>query len=53
MMSLLIPGPKSPGNDIDVYLRPLIDQLKELWEDGVETYDMSARETYRLHSALL
>ncbi|XP_057429566.1 uncharacterized protein LOC130722756 [Lotus japonicus] len=24
MLSLLIPGPKSPGNDIDVYLQPLI-----------------------------
>ena len=30
-MSMLIPGPKSPGNDIDVFLRPLIDELKELW----------------------
>ena len=29
-MSLLIPGPKGLGNDIDVYLRPLIDELKIL-----------------------
>ena len=36
-MPLLIPGPRSPGNEIDVYLRPLIDELKELWERGVET----------------
>ena len=28
IMSLLIPGPKSPGNEIDVYLQPLIDELK-------------------------
>ncbi|GJS72848.1 F-box domain containing protein [Tanacetum coccineum] len=28
MLTLLIPGPKSPGKDIDVYLRPLIDDLK-------------------------
>ena len=27
MMSLLIPGPVSPGKDIDVYLRPLIDDV--------------------------
>lgn len=32
ILSLLIPGPKSPGNDIDVFLEPLIDELQELWE---------------------
>nr|GFB13328.1 hypothetical protein [Tanacetum cinerariifolium] len=42
MLTLLIPGPKSPGNDIDVYLRPLIDDLKVLWaKPGVETIDVS------------
>ena len=30
MLSLLIPGPRSPGNDIDVYLQPLVDELKDL-----------------------
>lgn len=35
MMSLLIPGPKSPGKDIDAYLRPLVEELKELWDVGV------------------
>nr|GFB38352.1 hypothetical protein [Tanacetum cinerariifolium] len=30
MLTLLIPGPKSPGKDIDVYLRPLIEDLKVL-----------------------
>ena len=34
-MSSLIPSPKGLGNDIDVFLRSLIDELKELWEDGV------------------
>ncbi|GJS31282.1 hypothetical protein Tco_0491902 [Tanacetum coccineum] len=41
MLTLLIPGPKSPGKDIDVYLRPLIDDLKVLWAlKGVETIDV-------------
>ncbi|CAN6552438.1 unnamed protein product [Malus baccata var. baccata] len=39
IMTLLIPGDKAPGREIDVYLRPLIDELKELWENGVPTYD--------------
>ena len=30
MMSLLIPGRKAPGKDIDIYLQPLIEELKEL-----------------------
>ncbi|GJV64276.1 retrotransposon gag domain, retroviral aspartyl protease [Tanacetum coccineum] len=42
MLTLLIPGPKSPGKDIDVYLRPLIDNLKDLWaKPGVETIDVA------------
>ncbi|GJX14697.1 hypothetical protein Tco_0206455 [Tanacetum coccineum] len=41
ILTLLIPGPKSPGKDIDVYLRPLIDDLKDLWaKPGVETIDV-------------
>src|ERR1044072_556368 len=46
MLSLLIPGPKSPGNDIDVFLQPLIEELKELWESGVEKYDASKNQTF-------
>jgi len=52
-LSLLIPGPKSPGNDIDVFLEPLIDELIELWEPGVETYDASKDETFDLQAALM
>ncbi|GKB37404.1 retrotransposon gag domain, retroviral aspartyl protease [Tanacetum coccineum] len=37
MLTLLILGPKSPGKDIDVYLRPLIEDLQVLWDKkGVE-----------------
>ncbi|XP_042962406.1 uncharacterized protein LOC122296669 [Carya illinoinensis] len=51
--SLLIPRPRSPGNEIDVYLQPLIDELIDLWDNGVDTYDAKAKETFRLHAALL
>ncbi|KAL4307360.1 hypothetical protein AHAS_Ahas16G0270500 [Arachis hypogaea] len=30
ILSTLIPGPKMLGNDIDVYLKPLVDELKQL-----------------------
>lgn len=53
ILSLLIPGPEQPGNDIDVYLEPLIDELKLLWDDGVRTYDSVKKEVFTMRAALL
>ncbi|GJU97830.1 hypothetical protein Tco_1327101 [Tanacetum coccineum] len=54
MLTLLIPCPKSPGKDIDVYLRPLIDDLKDLWAlKGVETIDVSTGQTFNMRAMLL
>ncbi|XP_074377749.1 uncharacterized protein LOC141719270 [Apium graveolens] len=39
MLTLLIPGPKEAGNNIDVYLQPLIEDLKLLWDQGEKMYD--------------
>ncbi|KAJ9544771.1 hypothetical protein OSB04_024478 [Centaurea solstitialis] len=51
-MSMLIPGPKSPGINIDVYLQPLIDELNELWF-GVTAYDADKKERFLLRATLL
>ncbi|GJR61299.1 RNA-directed DNA polymerase, eukaryota [Tanacetum coccineum] len=41
LLGLAVDEPKSPGKDIDVYLRSLIDDLKDLWaKPGVETIDV-------------
>ncbi|XP_043687637.1 uncharacterized protein LOC122638852 [Telopea speciosissima] len=53
ILTLLIPGPKQPGNDIDINLQPLIDELKTLWDIGVETYDAYKKETFKLRACLL
>ncbi|GJZ31968.1 reverse transcriptase domain-containing protein [Tanacetum coccineum] len=54
MLMLLIPGPKSPGKDIDVYLRPLIDDLKDLWVlKGVKTIDVDTGQTFNMKAMLL
>ena len=53
LLTLLIPGFKSPGNDIDVYLRALVDELKQLSEDGVETHDASNGTTFKMDAALM
>ena len=36
LLSLLILGPRQLGNNIDVYLTPLIEDLKLLWEEGLK-----------------
>ncbi|XP_062089101.1 uncharacterized protein LOC133795662 [Humulus lupulus] len=40
-------------NDIDVYLAPLIDDLKTLWTEGVRVYDAYKQEEFSLRAALL
>ncbi|CAL2246936.1 unnamed protein product [Prunus armeniaca] len=53
ILTLLIPGPKQPGNDIDVYLTPLIEDLKELWINGVVVYDAFSMSTFNLRAILM
>ncbi|KAJ0478652.1 hypothetical protein HanHA300_Chr13g0502381 [Helianthus annuus] len=50
MMSLLIQGPYQPGNDIDVYLSPLIYDMKTLWSTGVNMYDAYKKENFTLRA---
>jgi len=38
MLSMKISRPRQPGNDIDVYLSPLIEYLRLLWDEGVEVF---------------
>ncbi|KAL8118856.1 hypothetical protein AgCh_016371 [Apium graveolens] len=39
MLTLLTPGPKQAGNNIDDYLQPLIEGFKLLWDQGEKMYD--------------
>ncbi|KAK1661339.1 hypothetical protein QYE76_049498 [Lolium multiflorum] len=53
MMPVLIQGPKQPGNDIDVYLRPLVDELLELWaKPGVRVWDEHTEQEFDLRGLL-
>lgn len=52
MLALLIPGPKSPGKNFDIFLEPLVDDLLELWT-GVRTYDALSGKMFTLHAAVL
>ena len=53
MMPVLIQGPMQPGNDIDVYLRPLVEELLQLWNrNGVRTWDEHRQEEFNLKALL-
>ncbi|CAM8886585.1 unnamed protein product [Rhodiola kirilowii] len=52
-LTILIPGPTNPKKRIDMYLRPLIDDLKALWNVGFITYDASREENFTLRAALI
>ena len=52
ILSMIIPGPRSPGNDIDIYLQPLVDELQQLWK-GVDTNDASTDKKFSMKAALL
>ena len=53
ILSMVIPGKDMPGNDVDVYLQPLIKELKELWFDGIETVDASTKQTFDMRAAIM
>jgi hypothetical protein len=50
-LCLIIPGLDHPGSCINVMLKPLIKELKQLWQ-GVEAYDYDQKQknsTFELH----
>ncbi|XP_057779474.1 uncharacterized protein LOC130998054 [Salvia miltiorrhiza] len=52
ILSMIIPGEKGPGNDIDIFLQPLIYELRQLWH-GVDAFDAFANENFKLQASLM
>jgi Transposase family tnp2 len=52
MLLLLISDPKQAGNDIDVYLAPLLEDLNKLWKDGVRIFDAYLKEYFILRAVI-
>jgi hypothetical protein len=53
MMPILIQGPRQPGNDIDVYLKPLVEELLVLWnKPGVRVWHEYKQEHFDLQAML-
>ncbi|XP_073137252.1 uncharacterized protein [Henckelia pumila] len=53
MLTMLISGPKQPGNDIDVYLDVLVEDLQRLWEGVDGVYDAYRKQFFTLKAVLL
>ena len=52
MLSMMISGPNQPGNDIGVYLTPLIEDLGLLWDEGVKVFDAYGNDNFNLRALL-
>jgi hypothetical protein len=46
-LCLIIPNPDHPGTNINVMLKPLMEELKQLWE-GVKAYDYDQKQKFNL-----
>ena len=45
-LSLIIPG--YPGDNMSMYMEPLIDDLLHAWEEGVWTYDRATKTNFKI-----
>ena len=44
---------KQPGNNIDVYLEPLVNELKLTWDEGARTYNAHSRSFFNMKAILM
>ena len=52
-MSMLIEAPKQPGNDINLYLGLLQEELDTLWKTPAKTWDASKGKYFYMRVALI
>jgi hypothetical protein len=52
LLTILISGPTQPGVDMDVFLEPLMEDMKILWETGVEMLDEYRKDLFTLRAII-
>ena len=52
LLTIIIFGPRQPDNDIDVFLEPLMDDMKILWEEGFKMMDASLKKEFTLKAII-
>ncbi|CAM8959545.1 unnamed protein product [Rhodiola kirilowii] len=53
ILCMLISEPKSPSKSLNVFMRPLIDELKMFWEEGVQTFDRHDGSSLLMKAAVM
>jgi hypothetical protein len=51
-LALVIPGPKEPRKQMNIFLHPLMEEMKELWQ-GVDAYDRHLKCHFNLRATYL
>ena len=49
---MIISASSQLGNDMDVFLEPLMEDMKILWEEGVKMMDASLKKKYTLKAII-
>jgi len=52
LLTILISRPTQPGVDMDVFLEPLMEEMKKLWEEGVAMWDEFRKEPFTLKAMI-
>jgi hypothetical protein len=52
LLTILISGPTQPDVDMDVFLEPLMEDMKKLWEKGMAMWDEFCKEPFTLKAMI-
>ncbi|CAN6226636.1 unnamed protein product [Urochloa humidicola] len=52
LLCILIQGPKNPGIDIDIFLEPLLQEMKKLWKNGINIIDGFTQQPFNLRAMI-
>ena len=50
MLTLIIPS--YPGKDFHTFMQPVYDELNELFDTGMSTYDATRDDRFQLYAAI-
>ena len=53
ILSVIVPGRKAPGKEMDIYVQLVIDELQVLWVHGILVHDAYFGKKFRVYAALL
>ncbi|KAI4357234.1 hypothetical protein L6164_001195 [Bauhinia variegata] len=52
MLSIIVLSLRQLRKDIHLFLRPLIEDLKILWEEGVDVFDEYRKDSFKMHATI-